>query len=528
MAECLTRLRGVANPTLFLSPRFLAAAVLTLACFNLTFRLGRERLTEWDEGLYAETAFEMLQNDEWIATTSGGRLDYSNSKPPLNVWLMALSMKSFGISLVSIRVASVIAALLTVLVLLLWTWRRFGPRVSVLSALVLSTTFGFLYVHSGRSGNPDALLTLFMLLIVVVLDGASARPSLRIWLGPLLAGVFLLKGMAVLLPLLLVAFMESRWRLDLRRRWLPLLGAFAIGGIPVAAWTIARWQVDQWTFFRLIFFQDFVALAATPLDNQSGTPLFYLNILQKHHHEWLVAILLALILFPPAWSRVKTSLMFWRNDNDRQALIGAWSVIAIAVPTLMQTKMPWYLNPFYPMFALGAGWILSRAIAEARNAIGRRPKILVAVIAGALVVAELKLIYYSYTQRALATSAQGLVLHEVERLRGATVYRTSWNHADAFVLTAMVGARPARSSGIDDFALNGKAGDYFLASRNSLASQPINRCDFVQVADAGRFVLLEKVSPTPKVGCRRTSHDRESRDQSRPRLPKRRAPLRRC
>jgi hypothetical protein len=55
-------LRGIANPTRRLSfPRFLTVAVLALACFNLTYRLGRERLTEWDEGLYAETAFEMLQ-----------------------------------------------------------------------------------------------------------------------------------------------------------------------------------------------------------------------------------------------------------------------------------------------------------------------------------------------------------------------------------------------------------------------------------------------------------------------------------
>ena len=501
MAECLTRLRGVANPTLFLSPRFLAAAVLTLACFNLTFRLGQERLTEWDEGLYAKTAFEILQSHDWIATTSEGVLDYSNSKPPLNVWLLALSMKTFGVSLVSIRLASVIAALLTVLVLLVWSWRRFGARVGLLSALVLATTFGFMYVHSGRSGNPDALLTLLLLLIVVVLDGAATRPGRRIWLGPLLAGVFLLKGMAVLLPLLLVAFMECRWRLEWRQRWLPLVGAFVIGSVPVAAWAIARWQVDQWTFFRLIFFQDFVALAATPLDNQSGTPLFYLNILQKHHHEWLVAILLAVILFPPAWSRVKTSLMFWRSDNDRQALIGAWSVIAIAVPTLMQTKMPWYLNPFYPMFALGAGWILSRAIAEARNAIGRRPKILVAVIAGALVVAELKLIYYSYTQRALARSAQGMLMLEADHLRGATVYRTSWNHADAFVLKAIVGAVPAQSIDLEDFEHRGKAGDYFLASPLP-ASQNVKGCDLVEVRATRRHVLLQK---QPKARCAKPS-----------------------
>ena len=504
MAECLTRLRGVTNPTLFLSPRFLAVAVLTLACFNLTFRLGQERLTEWDEGLYAKTAFEILQSQEWIATTSEGVLDYSNSKPPLNVWLLALSMKAFGVSLVSIRLASVIAALLTVLVLLVWAWRRFGPRVGLLSALVLATTFGFMYVHSGRSGNPDALLTLLLLLIVVVLDGAATRPGRRIWLGPLLAGVFLLKGMAVLLPLLLVAFMECRWRLEWRQRWLPLVGAFVLGGVPIAAWAIARWQVDQWTFFRLIFFQDFVALAATPLDNQSGTPLFYLNILQKHQYEWILAAAIVVILFRPAsWAGVMKSVVFWRSTNDRSALIGAWCALALVVPTLMQTKMPWYLNPFYPMFALGVGWVLSYGISEARKGTGKRRRVLVAVIASALLVAEVKLTYYSYVHRALARSAQGILMLEGDRLRGATVYRTSWNHADAFVLKAIVGAVPAQID-LEDFAHRGKAGDYFLASPFP-ASQNVKGCDLVEVRATRRYVLLQKRPPQPKARCAKPS-----------------------
>ena len=482
----LNRLPIANLQTLFFSPFLLAGAVIALAVFNLTLRLGQERLTEWDEGLYAKTAFEMVESNNWIATTSEGVLDYSNSKPPFNVWLLALSMKAFGVTLVSIRIASVIAALMTVVVLLVWAWHRFGPRIGLLSALVLATTFGFLYVHSGRSGNPDALLTLLLLLIVVVLDASSTRPGLRIWLGPLLAGIFFLKGMAVLLPLPLIAFMENRWRFGPRARWLPLLGAFALASVAVGAWAIARWQVDQMAFFRLIFFQDFIALCTTPLDNQSGSPLFYLNILQKHHPEWIAAMAVAVVMFPPqSWARVKDALMFW-SDSDRTALIGAWSLSAIAIPTVMQTKMPWYLNPFYPMFALGAGWILSYGISQARNSSVSRRRLLVGFIVFAACVAEGKLIYYSYKHRALATSAQGILLLERDRLRGATVYRTSWNHADAFVLKAMVRAEPAESNGIDDFARRCKTGDYFLTSR------AVERSDLVPVRVAGRFVLLQK------------------------------------
>jgi 4-amino-4-deoxy-L-arabinose transferase-like glycosyltransferase len=96
----------------------LAAAVLALAAFNLTYRLGNESLTEWDESLYATSAFEMLERGNWVVTTFNGETDYYNSKPPLNVWLIALSVKAFGPSLASMRVPSIVVAWLTIVVLM--------------------------------------------------------------------------------------------------------------------------------------------------------------------------------------------------------------------------------------------------------------------------------------------------------------------------------------------------------------------------------------------------------------------------
>src|SRR6266699_696481 len=101
----------------------LAAAALLLAAFNLTFRLGSEIVTEWDESLYAITAAEIVACGHWIGTTFMGALDYYNTKPPLNVWLIALSFKAFGSNLVSLRLVSAISAWLTVAVLQGWTRR---------------------------------------------------------------------------------------------------------------------------------------------------------------------------------------------------------------------------------------------------------------------------------------------------------------------------------------------------------------------------------------------------------------------
>jgi 4-amino-4-deoxy-L-arabinose transferase-like glycosyltransferase len=428
----------------------------------------------------------MLESHNWVGTTFERALDYSNSKPPLNVWLIAISFKSFGVNLVSLRLPSIVAATLTVLVLLLWAWRRFSPGVAVCSAFVLATCFGFLYVHSGRSANPDAPLGLFLLLIVVVLDASSQRPWRRAWLGPLLAAVFLLKGMAVMMPLLLIALMETRRHLETRERWLPLTAALAAFCVPVGAWALVRWNIDQGEFFSRLFFQDFVALSTTALDNQSGSPLFYLDILQKHHYDWLIAALIGVLLFPPSsWAAVRRSLTFWKSEDDLAVLIGTWSSITLLVPTLVQTKLPWYLNPFYPMFALGVGWILSNAFQRARQAGAPRLVALVATVVLASAVAESKLLWYSLTHRPLEGSSQNILMDEADRLRGGRVFRSSWDRSERFVLRGIVQAEPATLLSVEDFVLRSRTNDYLLASDDF--SNP----HLIRVRASGRYGLFK-------------------------------------
>src|SRR5258706_6610855 len=98
----------------------IACAVVALAAFNLTWRLNAEVVSEWDESLYAMSAWEMVRSGHWIGTTFLGALDYYNVKPPLNVWLIALSFKAFGAGLVSMRIVSTLSACCSVAVLQIW------------------------------------------------------------------------------------------------------------------------------------------------------------------------------------------------------------------------------------------------------------------------------------------------------------------------------------------------------------------------------------------------------------------------
>ena len=450
--------------------RHFTAAVLcvvAVAAFNLTWRLTSEFVSEWDESLYGITAWEMVRSGNWIATTFLGSLDYYNSKPPLNVWLMAAAFKLFGTNLVSMRIVSILASCSIVAVLVLWGRRLLGARVGLLAGIVLATSFAFVYVHAGRSGNTDALFTLLVLLTVVTLDAAERHPRRIVWLGPILAGTFLLKGMAVLLPLAIVAMVET-WRLYHRRtrQWSAVAGSVVLFVAPVGVWVLARWQLDQTRFLSRLLLYDFVAGSLTPLEGHNGGPLYYLNVLQKYHYDWLAAAVVAAFVGRIRWSSLRPHLFFWRGSNETTVLIGSWVTVTLLIPMLMQTKNAWYLQPFYPAFALGVAWLVDEGLRRTAHLppVHTRRLALIAVVLLAFGVAEGRLWWYSFHRRDAANSAQGLILASRNELAGGQVFRDRWNYAEIFTVRAIAGARERTVADFDAFLRESGPGDYFLST----------------------------------------------------------------
>jgi 4-amino-4-deoxy-L-arabinose transferase-like glycosyltransferase len=441
--------------------RVLAFLVLVLAAGNLTLRLDREFLTDWDESLYTTSAWEMTQSGQWAATTFHGALDYYNSKPPLNVWLIALSFKAFGVGLVSARLPSVVCAWLTVLALMWWARRTFGALVSLCAGVVLATSFGFLHVHAGRSANADAPFALTIVLMAITLSFAASRPRRLSLLGPLAAVAFLLKGFGVLLPLTMVALVLAvTWHRG-QLRWSPLALAAAGFVLPVSAWVVARWQVDGAEFFRQMIANDAIGVTTTALEGHPGGPLYYLDALQKHEVNWLLAAIVAgaLVL---SWRELRMRIAFWRAPQLASVVVGAFIVASVAVPTAMQTKLPWYLNPFYPVFALVVGWLVARAL-EAPSAARRRWCAAVFVLMA--LVAEARIGYYSFTYRDLDHHQQGLLLREASALRGHHVHAAAWAPADQFVLEALAGGRAVTSREPLAISWSDAADDYLMSSQ---------------------------------------------------------------
>jgi hypothetical protein len=287
------------------------------------------------------------------------------------------------------------------------------------------------------------------------------------------------------MPLLLVVIVETGRRMRTRERWLPLAAASILALVPTLAWAISRWNSDRLTFFERMFFQDFITLTTTAVEGHARSPLFYLDILVKHHYDWMIAALTVVILFPPAsWAPVRAALAFWRSQSDRTRLLGVWTLIALLVPMVMRTNLPWYINPLYPMFALGVGWLLAYGFSGHQAPSHHRP-LLIAMVVMAAVLAEGKLIWYSYNYRALERSVQGLLLAEAGRVRGARVFG-HFDRADAIVLKGLVGAKVAAAGNLAEFLQQSEPGDYLVLPAGQ------DHDGLVQLATVGHHALYRR------------------------------------
>ena len=115
----------------------------------------------WDESRLANNAYEMSRSGDFIVTTYNSQPDMWNTKPPLMIWLMVLSMKVLGYTELAVRLPSALAAVAT---FCLWFWmigkKMQQPVLALLGSIVLVTSEGYLDLHAVRTGDYDALLAM--------------------------------------------------------------------------------------------------------------------------------------------------------------------------------------------------------------------------------------------------------------------------------------------------------------------------------------------------------------------------------
>jgi len=309
--------------------------------------LGVVNLFDWDEINFAEAAREMIVTGNYSSVQINFQPFWE--KPPLFIWMQALSMKVFGVNEFAARFPNAICGVITLLVLYRTGAKMFNEKLGLWWALLYAGSF--LPHFYFKSGIIDPWFNLFIFLgivhaVYVVQDLDSKRLKNVVLSGLFIGLAIMTKGPVALLIFLLtyaVYLLIKRFKNALispKQIFLFLASTIAVGGI---------WFVIEYFNGRGYIVKDFIVYQIRLLQTQDaghGGPFFY------HFIVLLVGC------FPASVFAFKT--IFKRYPSlDKQGLFILWMKILFWVVlilfSLVRTKIVHYSSMcYFPLTFLGA------------------------------------------------------------------------------------------------------------------------------------------------------------------------------
>lgn len=360
------------------------------AWFSLLWRLGAQPLQNWDESRMAVNAAEMLRDGNWLVTHFRGEPDLWNTKPPLLVWLQALSLEAFGHSEWAFRLPTALAAVALTAMVAVFAWRWLGgPLAGLLAGLALLSSKGFIRQHVAQSGDYEALLMLFttaqMLAAFVWLQTGRARYLLL--LGAAVGLAVLTKSAAGLffLPGIAIEIIRRGRLVALMKQPAAWAAAALAGGIP-ALWYGVREQAAP-GYWNAVWQNELGGRLLNALEMHTGPWYYYMtDFANMDFLPWTPWVLAA------AWALARRPT---RRPVHRLFTLTAWTGgLFLVIISLARTKLPWYNAPIYPLLALVVGGgltVLARWVAHGRPVAARyRLSVLLVALAVVPAVAALQ------------------------------------------------------------------------------------------------------------------------------------------
>ncbi|AZH26500.1 ArnT family glycosyltransferase [Haloplanus aerogenes] len=361
--------------------------VFVVATAVVFYRLGERPLWWWDESFYANAARHAVEQGHWLVPHLAGFDTIHASpfleKPPLAIWLEALSIGVFGPTEFAVRLPSATAAVgVTVLVYVLGR-RLYGPAAGLVAAAVFLTTPAVLVgTNAARFGATDMLHVFFgSLLVALVWFHATERyDASPVLVGAVAAALLLTKGFAggvfflALLPLPLV------YRDRFSPRFVGIAAAITV--VAVGSWVGAVYLRVGDLFVEEIFlepvWQRIVGTDTPSTGRQTLVPIFeypYPTELQSLFRPWWFLFL----------ASVGAAAVSFRSDGIESATPGflLWWTAAAAGPFAFFGTKTWYILPMYAPAAITVGWLVATALDGYRpSAVGVVVGTVLAVVAG--------------------------------------------------------------------------------------------------------------------------------------------------
>lgn len=303
--------------------------------------LGAYPLLDPDEGRNAQVALEMVNSGHWIPPTLKGEIRYQ--KPPLYYWLVASTFLLIGPGEFAARLPSALAAIMGVWITLLLGTHLWGREKGYIAALVQATSL--IYVGYAHIVIFDMLLTTFILASLFFSWKALEEGGKESWAPVSLfaALAFLTKGpiglvipLMVLLPIILSKTLVDKEKTPIP--WMLVILVFLV----IAAPPFILAELKNPGYCYRFFWEENVLRYFTPRFHR-GAPFYY----------YLPVIILGLLpwtfFLPRTLTRLKA---LWRLYPHRTLFLASWIVLPTLFFTLSKSKMPHYILPTFPAWAL--------------------------------------------------------------------------------------------------------------------------------------------------------------------------------
>jgi 4-amino-4-deoxy-L-arabinose transferase-like glycosyltransferase len=342
--------------------------------------LGTAPFLDPPEGFHAEVAREMARGRDWVVPRINGVRYFET--PPLLYWLMAGSFEAAGVSPLSARFWTALAAVGCAAVTARLGVLLGGARLGLLAGLMVAANLG-LFVY-GRLVSPEVpfmfAVTLAWAGFALAYLGDRRRGLVIFYAG--LGGAILTKGLlGALGPVLVVAVFFWLTRERPLGPWVPWWGVLLTGVIGLPWYLIVETRSPGFLWHSLID-STLYGLTRQRTLPEENIPLGSL--------EFLVVTLLAFLPWSLALPRALARALQrrWESPTARLWLVfGLWSVAVLGFWTLVPFKLPHYALPAFPAFALLVARTWDEAIDRVPGALSARALLVPALVLFALVTA---------------------------------------------------------------------------------------------------------------------------------------------
>lgn len=324
--------------------------LIVLAFFPFLGHLDTIPLYLWDESIYAVNALEAYFNNNLLVTHFDGKPDMWNTKPPLMLWFQYLIMHLHEPSILALRLPSAIAGFSsTILIYLFFTYFIKNKTLGFISSMVLICSVGFVNYHGTRTGDYDALLSLFnnlyIFLFFIFIETEKKKYLYLFFIT--LAMAVLSKSIAALITLpILPVYLIYRKKTTLILKNKHFYFGLFISLTIVLAYYLGR-EFYNPGYLKAVYKNELGGRYLKVLEGHDHSNwIFIKNLYNKKYTYW---IFLLLIGIPIALTSKEKKI------KELTKYLFAICVFYFLIISFSTTKLAWYDLPMYPIMSIFTG-----------------------------------------------------------------------------------------------------------------------------------------------------------------------------